>query len=121
MGCAAAGVAIMGNREWGIATLAARWLGFVNARCGGRGARRTRAVARGVLGARVSAHVAPISARVPGKSRALVPLMWVCKRGVFGFALVSKGVASASSRHTSAIICGLFFFPHNWYHWSVPD
>lgn len=93
----------MGNREWGIATLAARWLGFVNARCGGRGARRTRAVARGVLGARVSAHVAPISARVPGKSRALVPLMWVCKRGVFGFALVSKGVASASSRHTSAI------------------
>jgi hypothetical protein len=100
----------MGNREWGIATLAASWLGFVNARCGGRGARRTRAVARGVLGARVSAHVAPISARVPGKSRALVPLVQSRRWGEFGFALASKGVASASSRHTSAIVCGLFFF-----------
>jgi hypothetical protein len=100
----------MGNREWGIATLAARWSGFVNARCGGRRARRTRAIARGALGARVWVHVAPISAWVPGKSRALVSLAQSWRWGEVGFALASKGVASASSRHTSAIVCGLFFF-----------
>jgi hypothetical protein len=79
--------------------------------------RRTHRVARGVLGARVAAHVAapkgwvPCKSKVlscvPGRGRRVRDVWWGVGAGV----LASMGVASASSRHTSPMVCGFFFRP----------